>query len=94
MVKKNIFCSRCGKELENGQLFCPYCGEKVDINEEEKNKIAVEANKNETTDEQSEVVENTTNNKKVKSGDIVRYIFASFFGLIGFSGLFQRDIIN
>ena len=26
-------CVKCGKEIEDSALFCPYCGEKVEANE-------------------------------------------------------------
>lgn len=26
VVKKDLFCSHCGKQIENSVLFCPYCG--------------------------------------------------------------------
>ena len=30
-----MICRKCGKEFENDNTFCPYCGEKVeDLNEE------------------------------------------------------------
>ena len=25
-----MFCSRCGKEIREGQVFCSYCGAKVE----------------------------------------------------------------
>lgn len=30
-----MFCNKCGKELPNGSLFCPYCGAKVNSNIEQ-----------------------------------------------------------
>ena len=29
-----MICNKCGKEIENEALFCPYCGEKVETIEE------------------------------------------------------------
>ena len=36
--EKKIFCTRCGKELQEGQEFCPHCGQKV--GEPLKNKLS------------------------------------------------------
>ena len=30
-----MFCSNCGSEIEKKYKFCPKCGEKIDINNEE-----------------------------------------------------------
>lgn len=30
-----MFCANCGREIDNDQLFCPYCGFKVNQKEEE-----------------------------------------------------------
>ena len=37
-------CNKCGKEIENNATFCPYCGEKVEV---EVNYEVVEEKKNE-----------------------------------------------
>ena len=35
-----MFCSNCGKKIEDGQKFCPYCGNKLEVvNEKEQSKI-------------------------------------------------------
>lgn len=44
-------CSKCGNELKEGQLFCPNCGQKVDLNAN----VANEINKN----------KDNTNNKRI-----------------------------
>lgn len=30
-----MFCEKCGKEIKDGDKFCPYCGAENEINKEE-----------------------------------------------------------
>lgn len=30
-----MFCEKCGKEIKDGDKFCPYCGAENKINKEE-----------------------------------------------------------
>lgn len=88
MKKNDNFCSGCGKTLEKGQLFCPNCGKKVNVNEEKETKILEKSNQEE---KKIEAVENSTNNKKVKVGDIIRYVIGGFLCLIEIPSLFQSN---
>ena len=33
-----MFCEKCGKEIKDGDKFCPYCGAENEINKEETGK--------------------------------------------------------
>ena len=34
-----MYCKKCGKEIKGIENFCPYCGEKIENNEEEERKV-------------------------------------------------------
>ena len=34
-----MYCKKCGKEIKGKEKFCPYCGEKIENNEEEERKV-------------------------------------------------------
>lgn len=33
-VEENMFCENCGKQLEDDAIFCPECGQKVQVTKE------------------------------------------------------------
>ena len=95
MDKNNNFCSGCGEKLESGQSFCPNCGKKVNETEEKETKDIEETMIEEHLDEKKEQIDNNTAKKKVKVGDIIRYIIGGFLILVELPSLFQsRTFLN
>ena len=92
MGKNNNFCSGCGEKLESGQSFCPNCGKKVNEVEKKEDKNVEEPKNEENFEEKKEKkveMENNPTKKKVKVGDIIRYIIGGFLILVELPSLFQ-----
>ena len=41
-MDKEIICSNCGAKLNDGDIFCPKCGQKVEVNVSKDEKIESE----------------------------------------------------
>ena len=54
-----MFCKKCGKEINQGTIFCRFCGEKL-VASDKQLKSSTQENQNET---------NTTNEKTLNIGD-------------------------
>ena len=39
-----MYCTNCGKKIEDGNIFCTNCGNKLNSNKQEKNIIKIKFN--------------------------------------------------
>lgn len=52
-----MYCTKCGKEIADNARFCPYCGEKIEVQQNAASRVSSEKPK---TDEKQSDSENTT----------------------------------
>ncbi len=78
-----MYCKKCGKELEDNAVFCQYCGQKQD-KENEKEK---ETGKKKTTKETGEV----SNKKLFLLGTVIAVVILAVIGVVKLAGKSKED---
>ena len=86
--EKRVFCTKCGKEIDDSAKFCKYCGSPVEVDTEE----ALETPSDTDTAEESEVFEEPVPKIKNRKKWVVPVCIAAGIAVLGGMGVLAANM--